>query len=146
MSLQPLNKKKKTPQVAKIMETTAWFQSGVEISETIFYKSIQLLAYENDKRFLLSRKNMPKLMVNQERSKSKHFTSWTTLEVVKVPVYLGTMVTQDNNISLEISWRIELASSIYFELSNQMRSKALSWKTKILLYKTLILSVLLNGS
>ena len=148
-------------------------RAGVETSGTIFYKSVQLLAYADDidiigtsKRavtaaFSTIERESAKvgLMVNQAKTKYMHSTSRTsgrvntqleageyTFDAVKDFVYLGTIVTQDNNISLEISRRITQANRCYFGLSKQMRSKALSRKTKIILYKPMIHPVLLYGS
>lgn len=67
-------------------------------------------------------------------------------ESVKDFVYLGTAVNSENNVSLEIKRRITLANRCYFGLSRQMNNKALSRKTKITLYKTLIIPVLLYGA
>ena len=148
-------------------------RAGAERSGTIFYKSVQLLAYADDidiigktKRAVSAvfsdiEKESAKvgLMVNQAKTKYMHSTSQPTrrdnsqliageyaFEAVKDFVYLGSLVTQDNNISLEISRRIALANRCYFGLSKQMRSKALSRRTKLKLYKTLILPVLLYGA
>ena len=51
-----------------------------------------------------------------------------------------------NDISLEIRRRITLANRCYFGLRKQLSKKALSWRTKICLYKSLILPVLLYGA
>ena len=48
--------------------------------------------------------------------------------------------------SLEIRRRITLANRRYFGLSKQLSKKALSWRTKICLYKSPILPVLLYGA
>ena len=67
-------------------------------------------------------------------------------EVVKDFVYLGSSINSDNHISLEIRRRITLANRCYFGLRKQLSKKALSWRTKICLYKPLILPVLLYGA
>jgi sorting nexin-29 len=67
-------------------------------------------------------------------------------ESVKDFVYLGTAVTSNNDVSLEIKRRITLANRSYFGLSRQMNSRALSRKTKLTLYKALIIPVLLYGA
>ena len=66
-------------------------------------------------------------------------------EVVKHFVYLGSSISTDNNISLEIRRRITLPNRCYFGPRKQLSEKALSWRTKIYLYKSLILPVLLYG-
>ena len=67
-------------------------------------------------------------------------------EVVKDFVYLGSSINTDNDISLEIKRRITLANRCYFGLRKQLSKNALSWRTKICLYKSLIWSVLLYGA
>ena len=70
----------------------------------------------------------------------------SVFESVKEFVYLGSAVTNNNDVSLEIKRRITLANRCYFGLSKQLNSRALSRQTKITLYKTLILPVLLYGA
>ena len=58
-------------------------------------------------------------------------------------VYLGTAITSGNDTSLEIKRRSTFAKRIL--PPTQMKTRVLSRKTKVTLYKTLIMSVLLNG-
>ena len=58
-------------------------------------------------------------------------------------VYLGSSINTDNDISLEIRRRITLANICYFVLRKQLSKKALPWRTKICLYMSLILPVLI---
>lgn len=67
-------------------------------------------------------------------------------EIVQDFIYLGTTINKTNNISFEIKRRTILANRCYFGLSKQFKNKAISRQTKITLYKTLILPVLLYGS
>ena len=67
-------------------------------------------------------------------------------EVVKDFVYLCSSINTDNDISLEIRHSITLANRCYFVLRKQLSKKALSWRTKICLYKSLILPDLLYGA
>ena len=67
-------------------------------------------------------------------------------EVVKDFVYVGSSINTDNDISLEIGRRITLANRCYFGLRKQLSKKALSWRTKICFYKSLILPVLLYSA
>jgi hypothetical protein len=69
----------------------------------------------------------------------KHF------EVVKKFVYLGSLITPTNNVSLEIQRRIQTANRCFFELCT-LQSSHLSRQTKFTIHKTLIRPVLLNGS
>ena len=70
------------------------------------------------------------LVVNYEKTKYMHSTSRSTrrdnssvaagnyaFDSVKEFIYLGTDITQDNNISLGINRRISLANKCYFGLS-----------------------------
>ena len=67
-------------------------------------------------------------------------------EVVKEFIYLGTQITADNNITAEIRRRITLASRCLYGLSKHLRSKMLSRTTKLKLYNTLIVPVLIYGA
>jgi hypothetical protein len=69
-----------------------------------------------------------------------------TFETVEQFVYLGSMIHCDNNISVEIGRRIFAANRCYFGLVAQLRSRLLSRKTKVTLYKTLIRPVLTYAS
>ena len=66
--------------------------------------------------------------------------------VVKEFIYLGCAVTTRNDASLEIKRRITLANRCYYGLNRQLSSRDLSRTTKLTLYKTLILPVLLYGA
>jgi hypothetical protein len=52
--------------------------------------------------------------------------------------YLGTLVTSDNNLTVEINHRLLTANSCYHGMKKQLRSHFLNKKTKIKLYKTLL--------
>jgi hypothetical protein len=60
-------------------------------------------------------------------------------------VYLGTLITTDNNISGEINNEITLANRSYFRLVNIFKAKNISRKYKVIMYKTLIKPVLMYG-
>jgi hypothetical protein len=70
----------------------------------------------------------------------KHF------EVVKEFVYLGSLMTPRNDVSLEIQRRIQTANRCFFRLCKHLRSSHLSRQTKFTIDKTLIHPVLLYGS
>ena len=61
------------------------------------------------------------------------------------PVYLGSFPTNGNNISEDVDASLIAANNCYFGLQRHLRSKLLSRKPKITLYRTLVRSVLLNG-
>ena len=67
-------------------------------------------------------------------------------DTVKEFIYLGSAVTTKNDVSLEIKRRITLANRCYYGLNGQLNNRDLSRTTKLILYKTLILSVLLYGA
>jgi Reverse transcriptase (RNA-dependent DNA polymerase) len=69
-----------------------------------------------------------------------------TFEVVKELVYLGSLVTPNNDVSLEIQRRIQTANRCFFGQRKQLQSRHLSRPTKFIIYKTLIRPVLLYGS
>ncbi|XP_045492279.1 uncharacterized protein LOC123691743 [Colias croceus] len=61
-------------------------------------------------------------------------------------VYLGSLISDQNEISAEICKRIMAANKCYFGLLRYFRSKLLSRNIKVLLYKTLLRPVLTYGS
>ena len=60
-----------------------------------------------------------------------------TFERVNIFVYLGTLITADNNTSAEINNRITLANRSYFRLVNILKAKNINRKYKVIIYKTL---------
>jgi hypothetical protein len=59
--------------------------------------------------------------------------------------YLGTSITYDNDISVEINNRKISANRSYYGLKKQLKSHLLSTQTKIKLYKTLVRPLLMYG-
>jgi hypothetical protein len=57
-----------------------------------------------------------------------------------------SVVTPNNDVSLEIQRRIQTANRCFFGLRKQLQSRHLSRPTKFIIYKTLIRPVLLYGS
>lgn len=69
-----------------------------------------------------------------------------SFEVVKEFTYLGSVISSENNESLEIGKRIVKANRAYFSLTPLLRSKELSRKIKVIIYKTLIRPIIMYGS
>ena len=67
----------------------------------------------------------------------------TTLCIVKEFIYLGSAVTIKSDVSLGIKRRITLANGCYYGLNRWLSSRGLSRTTKLVLYKTLIVPVLI---
>jgi hypothetical protein len=61
-------------------------------------------------------------------------------------VYLGSLITPTNDVSLEIQQRIQTANRCFFGLRKHLQSSHLSRQTKLSIHKTSILPVLLYGS
>jgi hypothetical protein len=61
-------------------------------------------------------------------------------------VYLGTLITTDNNTSAKINNRITLANRSYFGLVNILTAKNINRKYEVIIYKTLIQPVLMYGA
>ena len=147
--------------------------AGLRNSGTIFYKSFMLLAYADDidviginsravsAAFSSLEKESRRLGLAVNEDKMKYIISTHkqaarigphvtidsyAFEVVKDFVYLGTNINNNNNVSMEIRRRLTLANKCCFGLSRQLSSKALSRRTKLRLYKSLILPVLLYGA
>jgi sorting nexin-29 len=142
--------------------------SGINTNGTIFYKSVQLLAYADDidiisrdinslRQAFTSLDRAAKLIgLNINEDKTKYLFSSTTSCTVPPPlnidgytfepvesfVYLGSMITNKNDLGHEVRRRITAANKSYFGLQNHLKNKRLSRATKFLLYKTLIRPVL----
>ena len=67
-------------------------------------------------------------------------------ENVKEFTYLGSSINNENKIENEIKKRIMCGNRIYFSLSHLFKSKILSKRTKLKLYKTLIRPVVTYGA
>jgi sorting nexin-29 len=134
----------------------------------IFYKSVQKLAYADDNDIISRSPNSLQeaaialdraarrmgLEINQ--AKTKYMICGTkkkyvenvfqvkhmTFEVSSF-VYLGTLITPDNNTCAEINNRIALANRTYFRLVNILKAKNINIKYKVIIYKTLIKPVLM---
>jgi hypothetical protein len=59
--------------------------------------------------------------------------------------YLGTTLTNQNSIQEEIKSRLKSGNACYHSVQNLMSSSLLSNNIKIKTYKTIILTVVLNG-
>jgi hypothetical protein len=70
----------------------------------------------------------------------------THFEVVKEFVYLGSLMTPMNDVSLEIQRRIQTANRCFFGLRKHLQSSHLLRQTKFIIHKTLIRPVLLYSS
>jgi hypothetical protein len=68
------------------------------------------------------------------------------IEVVDSFVYLGSCINRDNDEYIEIQRRLKLTNKAYFSLLAVMRCEDIHKKTKVMLYKTLIRTVLTYGS
>jgi len=59
--------------------------------------------------------------------------------------YLGTTLTNQNSIAEEIKSRLRSGNACYHPVQNLLSSRLLSKNLKIKIYRTIILSVVLNG-
>jgi sorting nexin-29 len=145
--------------------------SDIQTNGTIFYKSVQLLAYADDRdiiartqlsleeAFLTLEDAARRMGLRIDREKTKYMiTSQSakqsentiignyTFEVVQTLTCLGSSVICDNDNRQEIKKIILIANRCFYGLKNQLNSHVLSWKSKIILYKTLIRQVLTYAS
>jgi len=143
--------------------------AAVNIRGTIFYKSVQILAYANNidiigrtqvamiEAFTSLEKAATgmNLFINQEKTKhmpvtKKSHASYThyleagryKFQVVRSFTYLGSDVNCNNDISAEIQKRILAENKCFHGLRKHLRSDLTSKNTKILMYKVLIRPVL----
>jgi len=149
-------------------------RAHVVTNGTIFNRSVQLLAYADDIDIIgrsvasvretftaLEREaNRVGLIVNENKTKfmiagsnRAPFNNDDSIsigdrnfEIVDQFEYLGSTVTSDNDISVEIAKRIQKASCAFGSLRSHMRSRVLSRETKRSMYKVLIRPVLTYGS
>ena len=141
----------------------------------IYYKSCQLLGYADDidiagrtqaevsQNFQEIEKAAEVMGLKVNASKTKYMLATRNentlrnfgqnvtigqhnFEVVKDFVNLGSSVNSSNSTSEEVIRRIVLGSRCLYGLSNLLRSKHLSRRTKIQIYNTLILPVVMYGS
>jgi hypothetical protein len=75
--------------------------------------------------------------VPSRRSVKRETINGVTYEGVAEFIYLGTLITNHNNVEKEIQRRILAGNRTYFAALRLFRSRLLSRGTKILLYKTL---------
>jgi hypothetical protein len=72
-------------------------------------------------------------------------TDNSSIERVEVLTYLGTTLTNKNSIQEEIKNRLKSGNACYHSVQNLLSSSLLSKNTKIKIYITIILSVVLYG-
>ena len=60
--------------------------------------------------------------------------------------YLGSQITSDNRMEVEVRKRILMANRCYYGLKQHLKSHLVTQRTKFILYKTLIRPVLTYGS
>ena len=126
----------------------------------IFYKSVQILAYADDIDIISrSPKSLQEATIVLDRAarrmgmelnqaKTKYMICGTKKKYVENVfkmkhmafqrvnsfVYLGTLITTDNNTSAKINNRITLANRSYFELVNILKAKNINRKYKVIIY------------
>ncbi|GBM24228.1 hypothetical protein AVEN_272050-1 [Araneus ventricosus] len=97
------------------------------------------------------------LTINEDKTKFMEAPSSTgnytpfhinghTFERVSEFKCLGTIINDQNMLKAEINNRIKSANKCFFGLKKQLRSRLVSRRTKMRLYKTLISPVLLYAS
>jgi hypothetical protein len=69
----------------------------------------------------------------------------SSIERVKEFKYLGTTLTDQNFIQVDIKSRLKLGNSCYYSVQNLLSSRLLSKNLKIKIYKTIILPVFCMG-
>jgi sorting nexin-29 len=150
-------------------------RADLERSGTIFTKSTQLLGFADDVDIVgrnirsitdayskMEREaNKIGLYVNEEKTKllmvaaserTKNFVGShlkigdKNFEVVNEFCYLGALISNNHDTSLEIKRRILAAQRAFFGVKHLLKSKRISRQAKVTMYKTLIRPVALYGS
>jgi hypothetical protein len=69
----------------------------------------------------------------------------SSIERVEEFRYLGTTLTNQNSIQVEIKSRLKLGNAFYYSVQNLLSSRLLSKNLKIKIYRTIIFPVVLYG-
>lgn len=166
-----INNEKYAPVLFNI--TLAIRRSKIQTNGTIFTKSQQILAYADD-LVLTSRRiqdleeiyielekqtKMLGLKINIQKSKYMNVTKKAphqqtnkiqigvhSFDKVNEFVYLGSLLTSNNELKDEINRRISIANRAYYALLPIIKSKIIARKTKLNIYKTLIRPIVTYGA
>jgi sorting nexin-29 len=145
--------------------------SGINTNGTILHRTVQLLAFADDIDIIGRTKHSVidafvalestakemGLVINADKTKFLIATNKTpdpsplkimtySFETVSQFKYLGTLISSRNDLKIEINNRIFMANRSFYGLRNQLKSKFLSVKTKLSIYKTLIRPIVMYGS
>ncbi|XP_055633309.1 uncharacterized protein LOC129773689 [Toxorhynchites rutilus septentrionalis] len=127
-------------------------RAGIDTSGTIFRKSVQLYGFADDidivtRNFETMKETYIRLKTEASRIGigDHQYIGGDEIEVVDVFVYLGSLVTADNDTSREIQRRNMAGNRAYFGLRKTLRSSKIRRITKLTVYKTLIRPVVLYG-
>lgn len=146
-------------------------QSEIQVGGSVFNHTAQILGYADDidiiggtfgamsEAFTNLEAAAARFGLEVNQSKTKYMlTNATrraperiqvngyTFDTVNEFIYLGSLVTNDNEMVAEVQRRIQAANRCYFGLVPQLKSRVISRTTKLRLYKTLIRPVLTYGS
>ena len=86
------------------------------------------------------------MIIGKQHKELKVTLDGRILEQVTKFVYLGGLITEDGKCTEDIKRRIGLACAVFGTLGKMWRTKSISIKTKMKLYGTLVVPVLLYGS
>ena len=149
-------------------------RAGIDTRGTIFNRSVQLLGFADDidiiargietvkETYTRLKAEAKKIGLSMNTSKTKYMrgrgskevdppclrplaVDGDELEEVDEFVYLGSLVTADNDTSKEIRRRIFAGNRTYFGLRKTLSSDRVLRRTKLTLYRTLIRPVVLYG-
>ena len=80
---------------------------------------------------------------------SGSITSWQidgeTMETVRDFIFLGSKITADGNCSHEIKRLLLLGRKVMTKLDSMLKSRDITWPTKVLLVKAMVFSVVVYG-
>ena len=149
-------------------------KAGIDTSGTILYKSVQLLGFADDidivarnletvkETYTRLKAEAIKIGLAMNTTKTKYMkgrgskdvnppcltplaVDGDELEEVDEFVYLGSLVTADNNTSKSIQTRIHAGNRAYYGVRKTLTSDRVRRRTKLAIYKTLIRPVVLYG-
>jgi sorting nexin-29 len=112
-------------------------------------ESFQLLEAESKKAGLAVNESKTKLMVMTRRSSNVRgplTVGRYSFERVQSFKYLGSLLTESNENSLEIKERIKAGNKAYYSMQHLLKSRLLSRKSKIRIYRTVLRPVVMYAS
>lgn len=110
-------------------------------------ENLQLLGKEAARLGLLINKDKTKYMItSRKNTRWRNITQFEGYERVTHFKYLGEVMTERNEVQMEIKGRLAAGNRCYFSFQKLLRSSLVTRHLKLLVYKTIIKPVVMYGS